>query len=234
MSTALYAAQTVRQSLGACLRPGGLELTRHALELAGAALEDRILDAGCGPGGTLGYLRERGFSHVMGLDKSRELLRQAKESGAFLLHGSLDSLPVRSCSLDIVLCECVLNLAGDPAATLAEFRRMLVPKGRLVVSDIFMRRDVNAEWPVASCFARARTLQGMRELFECAGFELLHLEEHTRMLKETAARLVFEHGSLAGFWETVTGCGQTAEQAVCAARVQMPGLFLAVVVPQAD
>ncbi len=236
----LYAADSVRASLGACLRPGGLDLTRRALELVNGAadslnLDWRILDAGCGPGGTLEYLRSQGFTRAMGLDLATDLLEQARNAGFPLIRASLDGLPIRSRALDMVLCECALNLAQDPASVLGEFHRMLSSGGWLVVSDIFVRRGREPDWPVTSCFARARRLEDMRVLFEDAGFRVLHVEDHTRLLKETAARLVFEHGSLEGFWETVTGQGpggrQAAEQAVCTAKKQMPGLYLAVATP---
>jgi hypothetical protein len=132
----------------------------------------------------------------------------------------------------MVLCECALNLAHDRGGVVTGFYRALRSGGWLVLSDIFVRnlarKRQQENWPVQSCFAKAQTLDAVRNMLEAAGFELVHLEDHTKMLKETAARLVFEHGTLEGFWETVTGSRQTAQQAVCAAGRQMPGLFLAV------
>jgi hypothetical protein len=52
------------------------------------------------------------------------------------------------------------------------------------------------------------------------------VEEHTEMLKKTAADFVFRHGSLHGFWQAVTGDPLLAQMACDASRVSKPGLFL--------
>jgi hypothetical protein len=59
-----------------------------------------------------------------------------------------------------------------------------------------------------------------------AGFEILTLEDHSRLLKQTAAEFVFAHGSLQGFWQAVLGDSERADAVCAAAMATRPGLFL--------
>jgi hypothetical protein len=59
-----------------------------------------------------------------------------------------------------------------------------------------------------------------------AGFEVELVEDHSALLKRTAADFVFRYGSLQGFWEAVTGDAKLAESACDASRASRPGLFL--------
>lgn len=119
---------------------GMADITRSLLSsryLPGANL--RILDAGCGTGGTLTFLEN--FGRVIGIDKMHLALNYAQHRGqqgehhATLAWASVTALPFASASFDLVTSLDViyhLGVANDEAA-LAEFHRVLRPGGRLLL-----------------------------------------------------------------------------------------------------
>jgi SAM-dependent methyltransferase len=187
-----------------------------------------ILDAGCGTGASLALMRQRGFAHAFGVDLDPELLLEAHGQKLLVSRADLALLPVNNSSLDLVLAECVWNLT-DRRKVLAEFHRILRPEGHLAVTDIFSRAPIDKDrpqWPVRCCFSQAVDLATVAEMVTVAGFEVLVLEDHTRLLKQTAAEFVFAHGSLLAFWEAVTGDKNLATAACTASAAVRPGLFL--------
>jgi SAM-dependent methyltransferase len=94
----------------------------------------RIIDAGCGTGGTTVELRR--FGDVVGVDLAWEALEPARGRGLNLLaRASIERLPFRSATFDVATSfEVVyhLGVASDTAA-LAEIRRVLKPDGLLLL-----------------------------------------------------------------------------------------------------
>jgi len=227
MTMPLYQATAVRQGLGCSLRPGGDYLTRRILELTRPDAHQTVLDAGCGPGATLGLLRARGLYNCLGLDRDWPFLSEAKNDTLTVLQADLPRLPLADRTIDMILCECAWNLTPQKNV-LAEFSRVLRPHGILAITDIFARSfdAVEGAWPVPCCFAGATDLETVRSLVVDAGFTVTLLEDHSRLLRETAAHFVFAHGSLHGFWLAVTGSTELADQACKASQVTKPGLFL--------
>lgn len=227
MALPLYQSTAVRDALGSALRPGGPALTRRIIELACPQPAMTVLDAGCGPGGSLDILLEHGLNRVLGLDIDRDFLRSARSSRCPVIQADLCRLPLAEDSVDLVICECAWNLTTRERS-LAEFRRVLRRGGRLAITDIYNRSggDDGELWPAPCCFAGASSIETVRELIAAGGFTVIHLEDHSRLLRETAARFVFEYGSLQGFWQAVTGDAATAAQACRAGTAARPGLFL--------
>lgn len=233
----LYQTEAVRRQLGRSLRPGGGLLTRRILALTRPDLNWLVLDAGCGPGGGLELLRAHGLRHVLGVDLNRALLAEARDrqDGHYphcrLLQADMARLPLAERTVGLILCECAWNLTAREQ-TLAEFERVLADGGMLAITDIFARTPAPANaterqaWPVPCCFAGATDLDTVRHQVASAGLTVIALEDHSRLLRDTAARFVFEHGSLRGFWEAVTGDAALAKQACRAAAAARPGLFL--------
>ncbi|HEY6107235.1 MAG TPA: methyltransferase domain-containing protein [Anaeromyxobacteraceae bacterium] len=97
----------------------------------------RVLDVGIGPGtGALEMARAGGSKVHFGLDRSGEMLRRAARAARSqgvrlpLLRADGAALPVRDGALDGVTGHSLLYLLPDPAAALAEVRRVLRPGGR--------------------------------------------------------------------------------------------------------
>jgi SAM-dependent methyltransferase len=102
-----------------------------------SGIEGDVLDAGCGTGGLLAFLRARrpGW-RLVGLEwQAAAAGRAAAKSGAAIVRGSVNALPFRDARFDAVLAADVLcHRAVDPAQALAELKRSLRPGGRLVVN----------------------------------------------------------------------------------------------------
>ena len=223
----LYLSTPVRERLSPCLRPGGAILTRRIIDLIRPKPDDRVLDAGCGQGGSMALLRDHGVRSVLGLDLDSELLLESRSSGGHPVRADLANLPLPDACLDLVLCECVWNLT-DRQKVLSEFARTLKSGARVALTDIYARslQDGSETWPVPCCFSGATDLETVRGLFVNAGFTISILEDHTRLLNRTAAEFVFAHGSLQAFWRAVTGDANLATAACSAAARTRPGLFL--------
>jgi SAM-dependent methyltransferase len=100
-----------------------------------------LLDAGCGSGQFALALAARG-ARVTGIDLSPEMIRLARENAVATevepaitwQVGSIDDLPLPDGSVDAIHARMVLPFAPDIPETLREFRRVLRPSGRLLVS----------------------------------------------------------------------------------------------------
>jgi ubiquinone/menaquinone biosynthesis C-methylase UbiE len=217
--------------MGKTLRPGGLSLLEHALEHYPFNPGSRVLDIGCGLGATVDHLRNKWELRAAGLDMSRKLLMEGARCAPTipLLQARAEALPVVDNSCDGLVCECVLSLVSDPSGTLGEFYRILVPGGRFILSDIYRRNSLNSDQVVSCrcCLDGASTREQLLDWLGQAGFVLRCWEDHSYLLAELAAKLIFLHGSMADFWQGVAGAndGHQMEQAI---RSMRPGYYLIV------
>ena len=113
-------------------------MRRVALAVLGSALQDqppvRILDAGCGTGGTTVELRR--FGSVVGIDLVWDALQPARSRGlTSLTRGSIEDLPFATASFDVVTSfEVIYHLGvGSDDDALRELRRVLKPAGLLLL-----------------------------------------------------------------------------------------------------
>jgi arsenite methyltransferase len=112
---------------------------------------ETVLDLGSGGGidVLLSARRVGPTGRAIGLDMTPEMLelarRNATEAGATnveFVEGTIEAIPLPSASVDVVISNCVINLAADKPAVLAEIARVLRAGGRMGVSDVVARDDL--------------------------------------------------------------------------------------------
>ncbi len=95
----------------------------------------RIVEVGCGTGGTLRSLaRAYPSASIVGIDPDEQALALARASGCAVAPGSFDELPLPDGQVDLLLALDVIEHLRDDDRALAEARRVLRPGGGLVLT----------------------------------------------------------------------------------------------------
>jgi arsenite methyltransferase len=189
-----------------------LALTDRLLDTAGLPKGSLVLDMGCGLGGSVRHLGKTRGMRVIGLDRCRADLRQAqkqeqeqdrlRDDPALYVHADMDHPPLGPGRLDAVLCECVASLSTHPGCLMRDIAAMLKPGGWLLFTDLYLRdAEANAHVagtsakcasrPNAGCAAGAVDQASLTQNLRNAGLAMIRFEDHTRLLKEFSARLIF-------------------------------------------
>ena len=106
---------------------------------------ERVLDLGSGGGiDVLLSARRVGPSgYAYGVDMTDDMLILARANAAKagsgnveFLKGEIEAVPLPDAAVDVVISNCVINLSTDKPAVLAEMFRVLVPGGRIGITDV--------------------------------------------------------------------------------------------------
>ncbi|HZR81174.1 MAG TPA: class I SAM-dependent methyltransferase [Candidatus Binatia bacterium] len=148
-----------------------------------------ILDVGCGTGQLdADIVRELPWARVVGCDFSHGMLRHAADRSDRVrwVQGDACRLPFHDARFDAVVSTEAFHWFPDPAAALAEFHRVLVPCGRILIAHA----TSPAHWVEELLHAASRlvgepfrwpTQDEMRERVERAGFTVASQEHIARL-----------------------------------------------------
>ncbi len=155
---------------------------------------ETVLDLGSGAGfdAFLAAQKVGNKGKVIGVDMTPDMIKKAKENALkgdfsnieFRL-GEIEKLPVDTGSIDVIISNCVINLSPDKAKVFKEAFRVLKPGGRIMVSDIVLKKELpkeikNSPEAYAACISGACLKEEYLAYIRSAGFDNISI------LKETA------------------------------------------------
>ena len=156
-----------------------------------------VLDLGCGAGFDcfLALKKVGDTGKVIGVDMTEEMILKASENAnkygfdnmEFRL-GDIDQLPVESDSIDVIISNCVINLAPDKSKVFEEAYRVLKTKGRMYISDIVLLEELteeqqNNEDLICSCVGGALLKDDYLKIITDVGFKVRTLLENKDISK---------------------------------------------------
>jgi len=159
---------------------------------------ERVLDLGSGAGFDcfLAAQKVGKKGKVIGVDMTPEMLDKArinakkgKYTNVEFRLGEIENLPVADNSVDVIISNCVINLAPNKKRVFEEANRVLALKGRLMVSDIVLLKELpksiqNNVEAYAGCISGAELKDQYLELIRKAGFnEVNVVDEKTYPLE---------------------------------------------------
>ena len=163
-----------------------------------------VLDLGSGAGADvlISARRVAPTGRAIGVDMTDEMLDVARTNAAAagvknveFLKGYLEELPLPDASVDVVISNCVINLAADKTLVLREAARVLRPGGRLAISDVITDPDLdqNTRADVAAwtgCIAGALSETEFREALGVAGFDDIEITPTHRVHEHAVAATI--------------------------------------------
>jgi arsenite methyltransferase len=165
---------------------------------------ETVLDLGSGAGADvlISARRVGATGKAIGLDMTDEMLELARANAAEagvanveFVKGYIEEIPLPDASVDVVISNCVINLAGDKAKVLAEAARVLRPGGRFAVSDVIadegMDEATRADMAAyTGCIAGALTEGEFRYALADAGLTDTEIRETHRVHDQAVSAIV--------------------------------------------
>jgi arsenite methyltransferase len=165
---------------------------------------ETVLDLGSGAGADvlISARRVGPTGRAIGLDMTEEMLALARANAADagvqnaeFVKGYIEEIPLPDASVDVVISNCVINLAADKSRVLGEAARVLRPGGRFAVSDVIADADMDeatradmAQW--TGCIAGALTRAEYEAALAAAGLVDVEVSETHRVHANAASAIV--------------------------------------------
>lgn len=171
---------------------------------------DIVLDLGSGAGfdAFLAAKKVGASGKVIGVDMTQEMVVKAtilankyKYSNVEFKLGEIENLPIEDNSIDIIISNCVINLAPDKLKVFQEAHRVLKSGGRMYISDIVLLEDLseeqrNNEVLIAGCVGGALLKDDYIAKVKQAGLQVNILSENKEISKKQYQGLPVESLSL--------------------------------------
>lgn len=165
---------------------------------------ETVLDLGSGGGADvlISARRVGPTGRAIGLDMTDEMLALARANAAEagvenveFVKGYLEDIPLPEASVDVIISNCVINLAGDKHRVLAEAARVLRPGGRFAVSDVIadegMDEATRADMAAyTGCIAGALTEVEFRAALTDAGLTDIEIRTTHRVHEQAGSAIV--------------------------------------------
>lgn len=167
---------------------------------------DTVVDLGSGGGIDCFLAAEKVGTRgkVIGIDFTKEMIDRARahamagghDNVEFIL-GDIERLPLADGSVDVIISNCVINLAPDKRAVFNEAHRVLKAGGRIYVSDIVLLAALTPEQKndhglIAGCVAGAMQKDDYIEIVRSAGFSIRVLSENKDISKQQYEGIALE------------------------------------------
>ncbi|OIO14348.1 arsenite S-adenosylmethyltransferase [Candidatus Gottesmanbacteria bacterium CG11_big_fil_rev_8_21_14_0_20_37_11] len=167
---------------------------------------ETVLDLGSGAGfdAFLASPKVGAEGKVIGVDMTDEMIQKARENAVKgnytnieFKKGDIEDLPVEDQSIDVIISNCVINLAPNKDKVFSEAYRVLKPGGRLMVSDVVLVKSLPEELRknedlLTGCVSGAMLKQDYLKLLEKAGFKGITIsKEEPMFLKDYALSISY-------------------------------------------
>ncbi len=180
------------------LHTGGHLASMELAEKARIKQNMKILDAGCGIGGTSRLLAKKFNSNLIGIDLVEKFIDAAefltKSTGlghrVKFLQMSIPETSFEDDSFDCIWCQHTLMNIDDKHAAFTEFSRILKPGGILVLHEIIRGNNTDAEiyfpvpWADRPYLSFLISMEKTVSMLEDSGFELNFYEDQTKQAKQ--------------------------------------------------
>ena len=161
--------------------------------LASLKKGETVLDLGSGAGFDcfLAANKVGKTGKVIGVDMTPAMIKKATENAkkngytnVEFRQGEIEHLPVTENSVNVIISNCVINLSPDKKQVFQEAFRVLKPRGRLIVSDIVLLKELpsvirNSVEAYVGCIAGASLKSEYLKFIKEAGFKEITITDET-------------------------------------------------------
>ncbi len=157
---------------------------------------ETVLDLGSGAGldAFLSAQKVGPKGKVIGVDMTPDMITKAKknaEEGKYqnveFMLGEIENLPVDDCSIDVIISNCVINLSPEKQKTFNEAYRVLKSGGRIMISDLVLKKELPKEikessQSYAACISGAVLIEEYLGFIKSAGFKDVKITKEAEYL----------------------------------------------------
>ena len=167
---------------------------------------DTVLDLGSGAGfdAFLAAKRVGKNGKVIGVDFSEEMIKRAENNAkkynynnVEFVYGDIEELPIKDNSINVIISNCVINLAPSKEKVFKESFRALKKGGKMFVSDIVLLGELTEEQKnnddlISGCVAGAIQKEDYISIIKDAGFSVKILGEDKDISKRQYSGIALE------------------------------------------